>query len=339
MAAPEPRGAAMRRREFIGLLGGAALAVPDFSGAQERVPKIGMLSGYSESDPAGQASAVAFREGLKQLGWVEGRNVHVETRWAAADTALLQQFAKELVAIQPDLILSANTPTTAALLQETRTIPIVFANVSDPVGDGFLASLARPGGNVTGFSNMEASMAGKWVELLKEIAPSVTKVTAMFNPDSSPGRGAYFLGPMQSAAASFGIQVVAAPVRDKATIESVLAELARQPDGGLIVTSDIFLVGHRVEITSLAARHRIPAIYPFRMFAEVGGLVSYGSDLIDNYRRAAAYADRILKGGKPNELPVQAPVKFELVVNLKTARALNISVPLPIQQRANEMIE
>ena len=329
----------MRRREFITLLGSAALAVPDFASAQERVSKIGILSGYSESDPAGQASAVAFREGLNQLGWIEGRNIHVETRWAAADTALLQQFAKELVAMQPDLILSANTPTTAALLQQTRTIPIVFANVSDPVGDGFLASLARPGGNVTGFSNMEASMAGKWVELLKEIAPNVTKVTAMFNPHSSPGRGAYFLGPMQTAAASFGVQVVAAPVGDKATIESVLAELARQPDGGLIVTSDIFLIKHRVEITSLAARHRIPAIYPFRMFAEVGGLVSYGSDLIDNYRRAAAYADRILKGAKPNELPVQAPVKFELIVNLKTARALNISVPLPIQQRADEMIE
>jgi putative ABC transport system substrate-binding protein len=313
--------------------------MPDFSSAQERVSKIGILSGYSESDPAGQASAVAFREGLKQLGWIEGRNIHVETRWAATDMALLQQFAKELVAMQPDLILSANTFTTAALLQQTRTIPIVFANVADPVGDGFLASLARPGGNVTGFSNLEASMAGKWVELLKEIAPNVTKVTAMFNPDTSPGRGAYFLGPMQSAAASIGVQVVAAPVRDKATIESVLAELARQPDGGLIVTSDIFLIGHRVEITSLAARHRVPAIYPFRMFAEVGGLVSYGSDLIDNYRRAAAYADRILKGAKPNELPVQAPVKFELVVNLKTARALNISVPLPIQQRADEMIE
>jgi putative tryptophan/tyrosine transport system substrate-binding protein len=329
----------MRRREFITLLSSAALAVPDFASAQERVSKIGILSGYSESDPAGQASAVAFREGLNQLGWIEGRNIHVETRWAAADTALLQQFAKELVAMQPDLILSANTPTTAALLQHTRTIPIVFANVSDPVGDGFLASLARPGGNITGFSNMEASMAGKWVELLKEIAPNVTKVTAMFNPHSSPGRGAYFLGPMQTAAASFGVQVVAAPVGGKATIESVLAELARQPDGGLIVTSDIFLIKHRVEITSLAARHRIPAIYPFRMFAEVGGLVSYGSDLIDNYRRAATYADRILKGAKPNELPVQAPVKFELIVNLKTARALNISVPLPIQQRADEMIE
>jgi putative tryptophan/tyrosine transport system substrate-binding protein len=329
----------MRRRDFISLLGSAALALPDFSSAQERVPQIGMLSAYAESDPAGQASVAAFREGLQQLGWTEGRNIHVEMRWAASDMALLQQFAKELVAMQPALILSANTLTTAALLQQTRTIPIIFANVADPVGAGFLASLARPGGNVTGFSNLEASMAGKWVELLKEIAPDVTKVAAMFNPDSAPGRGAYFLGPLQTAAASFGVRVVAVPVRDKAAIESVLADLARQPNSGLIVTSDIFLIAHRVEITSLAARHRIPAIYPYRVFAEVGGLVSYGSVLIDNYRRAAAYADRILKGAKPNELPVQAPVKFELVVNLKTARALNISVPLPIQQRADEMIE
>jgi len=313
--------------------------MPDFSSAQERVPQIAMLSAYAESDPAGQASVAAFREGLQKLGWTEGRNIQVETRWAASDMALLEQFAKELVAMRPDLILSANTPTTAALLQQTRTIPIVFANVADPVGDGFLASLARPGGNVTGFSNLEASMAGKWVELLKEIAPNVTKATAMFNPNSSPGRGAYFLGPMQTAAASFGVQIVAAPVGDKSTIESVLAALARQPNAGLIVTPDSFLIRHRVEITSLAARHRIPAIYPFRMFAEVGGLVSYGSDLSDNYRRAAAYADRILKGAKPNELPVQAPVKFELVVNLKTARALNILVPLAIQQRADEMIE
>jgi len=332
----------MRRREFLAALGGAAalpVASPIAAWTQERVPRIGILVAHAETDRAGQANVAAFRDGLQKLGWIEGRNIRIETRWAATDLGLLQQFAKELVATKPDLILSANTPTTAALLQQTRTIPIIFANVSDPVGDGFLTSLPRPGGNVTGFSNLEASMAGKWVEFLKEVAPKVTKVAAMFNPDSSPGRGEYFLGPLQAAARSFGVAVSAAPVGDKAAIESVVAALARQPNSGLIVTSDIFVIAHRVEITSLAVRYQVPGVYPFKVFAEVGGLLSYGSDLVDNYGRAAAYVDRILKGDKPNELPVQAPVKFELVINLKTAKALNLTVPLPLQQRADEVIE
>ena len=250
----------------------------------------------------------------------------------------MQRFAKELVALQPDLILSQSTPTTAALLQQTRTIPIIFAIVADPVGSGFVASFPRPGGNVTGFTNMEPTMAGKWLELLKEIAPRVARVAFLFNPATAP-YAEYYLNPFKAAAASFAVEAIAAPVRDTSELESVVAAQAREPNGGLIVMPDTFMTAHRVEITSLAARYRLPAVYPFRFFAELGGLLSYGNDLIDNFRRAATYADRILKGAKPSELPVQAPVKFELVINLKTAKALGLDVPVHLQQRADEVIE
>ena len=239
----------------------------------------------------------------------------------------MQRFAKELVALQPDLILSQSTPTTAALLQQTRTIPIIFATVADPVGSGFVASFPRPGGNVTGFTNIEPTMAGKWLELLKEIAPRVTRVAFLFNPATAP-YAEYYLNPFKAAAASFAVEAIAAPVRDTSELESVVAAQAREPNGGLIVMPDTFTTAHRAEITSLAARYRLPAVYPFRFFAELGGLLSYGNDLVDNFRRAATYADRILKGAKPSELPVQAPVKFELVINLKTAKALGLDVPL-----------
>jgi putative ABC transport system substrate-binding protein len=330
----------MKRREFITLLGGAA-AWPLAARAQqtERMRRIGVLMGYAESDSDAQAKVAAFREGLQKLGWAEGRNIRIDTRWPIpADSESMQQFAKELVALQPDLILSHITPTTAALLQQTRTIPIVFATVSDPVGSGFVASFSRPGGNVTGFTSIEPTMAGKWLELLKEIAPRVARAAFLFNPVTAP-YAEYFLNPLKVAASSFSVQAIAAPVRDTSELESVVAAQAREPNSGLIVTPDSFMDVHRAEVTSLVARFHLPAVYPFRQFSEVGGLLSYGNDQLDNFRRAAVYVDRILRGAKPSELPVQAPVKFELVINLKTAKALGLNVPPLLQQRADEVIE
>jgi len=250
----------------------------------------------------------------------------------------MQRLAKELVALQPDVILSQITPTTAALLQHTRTIPIIFATVSDPVGSGFVASFARPGGNVTGFTSIEPTMAGKWLELLKEIAPRVARVAFLFNPVTAR-YAEYFLNPLKAASPSLGVEAIAAPVRDTSELESVVAALASEPNSGLIVMPDSFTDIHRAEITSLAARYRLPAVYPFHQFAEVGGLLSYGNDQRDNHRRAAGYVDRILRGAKPSELPVEAPVKFELVINLKTAKTLGLDVPVQLQQRADEVIE
>jgi putative ABC transport system substrate-binding protein len=293
----------------------------------------------AENDQEGQARVAAFREELQKLGWAEGRNIRIDYRWTTADDAAsIQRFAKELVALQPDLILSNNTPTTAPLLQQTRTIPIIFALGADPVGSGFVASVPRPGGNVTGFMVMEPTMAGKWLELLKEIAPRIARVAFLFNPATATYAND-FLKHFKAAAASFGVEAITAPVRDRPDLESVITAQAREPNGGLIAMPDPFLLAHRAEITSLAARYRLPAVYPFRFFAELGGLLSYGNDLIDNFRSAATYADRILKGAKPSELPVQAPVKFELVINLKTAKALGLDVPLHLQQRADEVIE
>ena len=240
--------------------------------------------------------------------------------------------------LQPELILSHNTPTTAAMLQQTRTIPIIFALVNDPIGSGFVASLPRPNGNATGFTAFEGSEAGKWLELLKEIAPRVTKVAFLFNPATAP-YAEIFLNPFKAAAASLGVEAIVAPVHDRSELESIVAAQARRPNSGLIVMPDGFMNVHRAEITSLAARYHLPAVYPYRFFAELGGLLSYGNDFVDNFRRAASYVDRILKGAKPSELPVQAPVKFELVINLKTAKALGLDVPSLLQQRADEVIE
>jgi putative tryptophan/tyrosine transport system substrate-binding protein len=327
----------VKRRAFITLLGGAA-AWPLAARAQQPDRRIGVLMGYAENDSEGQAFVAAFRDGLQKLGWTEGRNTRIDTRWATpADAESMQRFAKELIALQPDLILSSTTPTTVALLRQTRTIPIIF-NVADPVGSGFVASLARPGGNVTGFNVSEPGLAGKWLELLKEIAPRVARVAMLFNPASAP-YAEYWLNPFKAAAPSFAVEAIAAPVRDRSELDSVFAAQAREPNSGLIVMPDSFPIAHRVEITSLAARYRLPVVYPFRSFAEVSGLLSYGVDLTDNFRRAAAYADRILKGEKPSELPVQAPVKFELVINLKTAKALGLDVPLHLQQLADEVFE
>jgi putative tryptophan/tyrosine transport system substrate-binding protein len=331
----------VKRRDFITLLGGAAAAWPLAAQAQqgERMRRIGVLMGYPESDSEAQTKIAAFRDGLQKLGWTEGRNTRIETRWATpADAESMERFAKELVALQPDLILSSTTPTTAALLQQTRAIPIVFATVADPVGSGFVASFPRPGGNVTGFVVFEASLPGKWLELLKEIAPRVNRIAFLFNPATAT-YAEFYLNPFKAAAASFAVEAIAAPVRDRSELESVVSAQAREPNGGLIVMPDSFTDLHRAEITSLAARYRLPAVYPRRIFTEVGGLLSYGIDQLDNFRLAATYADRILKGEKPADLPVQAPTRYELVINLKTAKALGLDVPATLLARADEMIE
>jgi putative ABC transport system substrate-binding protein len=330
----------VKRREFTRLLGGATVAWSVAAHAQqtERVRRIGVLTSSAESDQEGQSSLAAFREGLRKLGWMEGRNSEIDIRWAAADVELMKRFAKELVTLQPDLILTSSTPATAAMLQQTRTIPIIFVLVADPVGSGFVASLPRPGGNATGFTPIVGSLGGKWVELLKEIAPRVARVTLLFNPPTATFVEGY-LNPFKAAAASLGAEAIVAPVNDMPGVESLVTTEAREPSSGLVVIPDAFTVGHRAEITALAARYHVPAVYWSRSFAEVGGLISYGPYIVDEYRRAASYADRILHGSKPSELPVQAPVKFELVVNLKTAKALGLEIPPSLLARADEVIE
>jgi putative tryptophan/tyrosine transport system substrate-binding protein len=329
--------AAMKRREFITLLGGTVAAWPLAARAQQgAIRRIGVLMGFAESDHGAQSGVAGFREELRKLGWMEGRNIEIDTRWATAES--MQSFAKELVALQPDFILTSSTPATAAMLQQTRTIPIIFVMVSDPVGSGFVASLPRPGANVTGFTAIEGSLGGKWVELLKEIAPQVARVVLLFNPAMAT-YAEYYLRPFKVAAASIGVEAIVAPVHDSSELESVVTTQAREPNSGLIIMPDAFIIGHRAEITSLAARYRVPAIYWSRFFAEFGGLISYGPNGVDEYRRAASYADRILKGATPSELPVQAPIKFELVINLKTARTLGLEIPPTLLVRADEVIE
>jgi len=329
----------LKRREFITLLGSAAAAWPLAARAQsDRVRRIGVLMAYAESDPEGQAWVAAFREGLQKLGWTENTNVRIDYRWATAEVAQIRQQAKELVAQQPELILSSGSPTTLALVQQTRTLPIVFANLVDPIGQGFVASMSKPGGNVTGFANLEGSIIGKYLELLKEIAPRVTKVALFYNPETATYAHIY-LDRFKVAAETLGVKATTPQFRTMAELETIMAAQAREPNGGLIAMPDGFNTANRVPITSLAARYRLPAIYPTRPFADAGGLMSYGNVISDNYRRAASYVDRILKGERPSELPVQFPVKFELVVNLKTARALGLDVPLFLQQRADEVIE
>jgi putative ABC transport system substrate-binding protein len=330
----------VKRRDFITLIGAAAAAWPVAALAQQgdRMRRLGILMAGAESDPQYQADVAVFREGLQKLGWVDGQNIRVEVRWAGFNADTMRRYAKELIALQPDLILSNDTPTTATLLQQTRTVPIVFATVADPVGSGFVASFARPGGNATGFAVYEASLGSKWLEVLKETVPNVSRVVVIFNPATAPF-AEYHLKSINDAARSFGVEVSVAHVHDVSELETVVAAQAREPNSGLIVLNEDFMIAHRVEIISLAARYRLPAVYPFRFFAELGGLISYGVDLNDNFRRAVPYADRVLRGAKPSELPVQAPVKFELVINLKTAKAIGIDVPLQLKQRADEVIE
>jgi putative tryptophan/tyrosine transport system substrate-binding protein len=330
----------MRRRDFLKVFASSATGWPLAARAQqsERPRRIGVLMAFSENDPEAQSWAGGFREELAKLGWSEGHNIRIDTRWATANVKSLEQSAKQLVALQPDVILTGSTPATAAMREQTNTIPIVFAMVGDPVGSGFVASLSRPGGNLTGFTPIENSLGGKWVELLKEIAPRVTRVAMLFDPAMAPF-ASYYLNPFKAAAASFGIEAIVAPVDDMAELERVVATSAREPNSGLIVMPDAFTIGHHTDITSLAARYRVPTVYPFRIFAEVGGLLSYGSSALDEFRRAASYADRILKGAKPSELPVQTPINFDLVINLKTAKSLGLDVPSSMRLRADEVIE
>jgi putative tryptophan/tyrosine transport system substrate-binding protein len=334
----------LQRRRFINILGGAlaapALLRPLAARAQQsqRMRRIGLLMGLSEDDPGNKAILSAFRGALQELGWTEGRNIQLDFRWPAG-VEQIQNSAQALIASKPDIAITQSTPTTAALLQQTRTIPIVFTNVSDPVGSGFVSSLPHPGGNLTGFIDIEGAMAGKWLELLKEIAPRTTRAVAPFNPETAPNHGLYFLEPFKAAAAPLGIEAIAAPVRDAGELETVIAALAREPNCGLVVTPDGFLRAQRAAIVSLATRYRLPAVYPFRYYCELGGLLSYGNDVVDNWRRTASYVDRILKGEKPGELPVQIPVKFEMVINLKTAKALGLDVPATLLARADEVIE
>jgi len=329
----------MRRRDFITLTGGAAFSWPLAGRAQQLDRKrIGVLMGWAESDREAQSWLAALREELRKLGWTEGRNIEMEIRWPAGDVESMKRFAKELVALQPDLTVTGSTPATAAMLQQTRTIPVIFVLVGDPVGSGFVTSLARPGGNATGFTPIEESLGGKWVEVLREIAPRVSRVALVFNPPTATFVKGY-LNTFRASAASLGVETIVAPANDMSELESLFMTEAREPNSGFVVIPDAFTITHRAEIISLAARWRIPAIYWSRSFTEIGGLISYGPYLLDEYRRAAPYVDRILKGAKPSELPVQVPTKFELVINLKTAKALGLAVPLFLQQNADDVIE
>ena len=332
----------MKRREFIKLIGGAAALWSQVASAQNAggVRRIGVLLSLAESDPDGKAALSGFMQGLAELGWIDGRNLQTEVRWGRGDVDRIRGFAKELVALQPDVILSHGTPVTAALHRETRTIPIVFVTVSDPVGDGFVAGLPHPGGNITGFLTSESAITAKMLELLTEIAPGLKRIAILFNPDTAPGHGAYYYPDFEAAARSTNIEPIAARARTDGEIEAAVTSLGGEPGSGIIVMPDYFMLYHIKAITLLAARSNVPAIYPWRsVVANDGALFSYGPDLSDNVRRGAPYVDRILRGEKPADLPVQVPVKYEMAVNAKTAKALGLTVPPSIRVRADEVIE
>ena len=331
--------APIKRREFITLLGGAAAAWPLAGRAQqgERMRRIGVLMSLAADDSESSRRLTAFVQALRQLGWTDGRNVQIEYRWGAGDPERIRKYAVELAALAPDVILSVATATVGPLRQATRAVPIVFVNVADPVGAGFVDSLARPGGNITGFALFEYGVSGKWLELLKEIAPRVTRVAVIRDAALAGGMGQW--GALQSAAPSFGVELAPVGVHDAGEIERGLTAFARSPSGGLIVTGSTLAIVHRDLIVTLAARHKLPAVYWSRSFVPHGGLVCYGPDEVDSFRRAAAYVDRILRGEKPADLPVQAPTKYELVINLKAAKALRVNVPASLLSRADEVIE
>ena len=329
----------LKRREFITLLGGAA-AWPLVARAQQtqRARRIGVLMGVGD-DAETKGWLVTFNQRLEQLGWQVGRNLQIDERWTAGDPERNRRFAGELLAMQPDAVFAFSSVAVAALHRENRSVPIVFTAISDPVGSGFVQSLARPGGNATGFTNFVPTMAAKWLEVLKEIAPEVRHASLMFNPQTAPYVSEYYRGPFEAAAPAFGVRASAAIVHEMQEIEAAMAVLAREPGGGLVVPPDNFSYVHRSIIFVLAARHRLPAVYPFRFMAREGGLVSYGVDLGETFPRAAEYIDRILGGAKPADLPVQAPTKFELAINLKVANALGLTVPPTLIARADEVIE
>jgi ABC-type uncharacterized transport system substrate-binding protein len=326
----------IRRREFMILLGGAA-AWPLAARAQQhdRVRRVGVLMGISD-DAEGQARIAVFRQALQALGWIEGRNVQFIHRWSAGDVLHARQFAKELLDLRSDVILANSTPVAAAVRDTTRTTPTVFVQVSDPVTVGVVQSLARPGGNLTGFTNFEPSIANNWLELVKRVAPNVTRVAYLFNPNTAP---LVYARAVETAAPLLAIKPFAAEVHDAAEMEGVIEQFARGSDSALLVLPDLFTATNRQLIVALAARHRLPAIYPFRYFVASGGLISYGIEMLETYRQAAAYIDRILKGEKPADLPIQAPTKYELVINLKTAKALGLEMPATVLARADEVIE
>ena len=329
----------MKRRKFITLLG-SALACPLAARAQQggKQRRVGVLTLYGETNQEVQGWLAAFREALGKLGWTEGQSIKFEYHWVGVDPSLIQQAAKDAVTSRPDLIISPSSPATASLLQQTRTIPIVFVQVVDPVGQGFVASLSHPGGNATGLVNLETSMAGKWLELLKEVVPRLRRVVIPFNPGTTPYADLY-LHYFKSTAPSIGVEVTAAPVEDLAALEAIALTQARERETGFVLMPSGFISGRTKEIAAIMARYSLPAIYSIRSFPEAGGLLSYGNDITDNYRRAATFVDRILRGDRPSELPVQFPVKFELVVNLKTAKALGLDVPPMLFARADEVIE
>jgi putative tryptophan/tyrosine transport system substrate-binding protein len=330
----------MRRRDLLTLIGVAA-ACPRVIRSQmpSNRRRVGLLIGYAEDDPETQARLAALRQGLTALGWTEGSNLRIDYRFAPASPEQARSFAQELVALHPDALLANSTPATAALLAETSTILIVFVAVSDPVGSGFAASIARPSGNCTGFSNFEPSQIGKWLELLKEMAPGTVRVAVLFNPDTAPDEGSFFLEPFAPLARSFGIEPIMAGVRDVAGIAGAFNSIGREPGSGLIVMPDAFTTVHRKPIIEQAAAHRVPVVFPYRYEVIDGGLMAYGVDTVDLMRRAAPYVDRILKGDKPADLPVQAPTKFSLTINLQTAKALGLTVPQSLLARADEVIE
>jgi ABC-type uncharacterized transport system substrate-binding protein len=328
----------MRRREFIMLLGGAAPWTFAARAQPERKRHVGVLLGLAEYDPSTMNGVQELRRALQALGWTDGQNVQFSYRYAAGNPELAREFAKELVGLQPDLIVAHTTYAAAVLQQITRTLPIVFVSITDPVVGGFVASLARPGGNMTGFTNYEFSMGAKWLEILKEIAPGTTRVALMLNPDT----GSYYveyLRSVEAVALSKSVQATLAPVRAPEEIERIIGALGREPGGGLIILPSASITAHVQEIIELVARHRLPAIYPFGYLARQGGLVAYGVDLVDLFRRSATYVDRILRGEVPANLPVQAPTKFELIINLKTAKVLGLDVPAVLLARADEVIE
>jgi putative tryptophan/tyrosine transport system substrate-binding protein len=330
----------MRRRDFIKtIVGSAAAAWPLAARAQQpdRMRRIGVLMNLAADDPEAPARVAAFAQGLQESGWTMGRNVRIDYRWGAGVADLYRRYGAELVALMPDLILASGVPAVSAVQQASRTMPVVFVDTTDPVAAGFVASLARPGGYATGFTQFEFGMSGKWLELLKEIAPGVTRAAVIRNPMTPAGSGQ--LGAIQAVAPSLRVEISPIDVRDTSEIEHAVAAFAREPTGGLVVLSTSLAVAHRDEIIASAGRHRLPAVYPFRIYVNAGGLVSYGPDQIDPYWRAAGYVDRILKGAKPADLPVQAPTKYELVINLKTAKALGIELPPTLSARADDVIE
>jgi ABC-type uncharacterized transport system substrate-binding protein len=328
----------MHRREVIALLGGAAVAWPLTARAQQPMRGIGVLMGVAKSDPEGQARIAAFRQGLADLGWTDGRNLRIEYRWAAGDIDRIRAYAAELVALAPDVLVGNGTPVLAALREATRSIPIVFVIVNDPVRQGFISSLARPSGNITGFTFLEYSMVGKSLELLKQLAPNVVRVAVMFSPETSP-LYTPFLRSFETVPPPISVAVKAAPVHTAADVEAAAAKLAAEPGGGLLVPPDTFTVVHRGLIMRSAAQHRLPAIFTYRQFVKEGALIAYGPDTVDIFRRSASYVDRILKGANPGDLPAQAPTKFELAINLNTARTLGLDVPPTLLALADEVIE